>query len=204
MIYHLLTWFYKKGANYVLKMLNFVKSRIRKYLFDEVWLEDYKKLGMKIGDNCSIQAGVTFDYSFCWLIKIGNNVTIGPEAYILAHDASTKEKLNFSKVGSITIEDNVFIGARALIMPGVTIGKNSIVAAGSIVTKTVPENSIVAGNPAKVITSTFEYIEKNKKLFKQSDVYDYSYTIHGDVTNIKKEKMYNELKNKVGLLLAKN
>ncbi|MBY0145903.1 acyltransferase [Neobacillus niacini] len=156
---------------------------------------------MKIGKNCKIQAGVTFDYSFCWLIKIGNNVTIAPEAFILAHDASTMKELHYTKVGSITIEDNVFIGARALIMPGVTIGKNSIVAAGSIVTKSVPENSIVAGNPAKVISTTNEYLEKNKKLFKQSSVYDYSYK--GDATNLKKEKMFGELENKVGYLLAR-
>ncbi|MDR7079132.1 maltose O-acetyltransferase [Neobacillus niacini] len=183
------------------KLFNFIKSRIRKYLFEEVWLKDYKKLGMKIGDNCSIQAGVTFDYSFCWLINIGNNVTIGPEAYILAHDASTIKELNFTKVGSITIEDNVFIGARALILPGVTIGKNSIVAAGSIVTKTVPENSIVAGNPAKVITSKDEYLEKNKMLFKESYVFEHSY-IRGNDSGLKKEKVYSELKNKIGYLLA--
>lgn len=187
----------------MLKIFNFFRSRIRKYLFEEIWLEDYKKLGMKIGDNCSIQSGVIFDYSFCWLIKIGNNVTIGPEAYFLAHDASTKKELDYSKVGSITIEDNVFIGARALIMPGVTIGKNSIVASGSIVTKSVPENSIVAGNPAKVIASTDEFLEKNKKFLKQSNVYDHSYTIKGNATNLQKEKMYGELKNKVGILLAR-
>ena len=60
-----------------------------------------------------------------------------------------KHLVNYTKIGSITIEDNVFIGARALIMPRVTIGKNSIVAAGSIVTKSIPKGSIVAGNPAK-------------------------------------------------------
>lgn len=156
---------------------------------------------MKIGENCTIQAGVTFDYSLCWLIKIGNNVTIAPEAFLLAHDASTIKELHYTKVGPITIEDNVFIGARALIMPGVTIGKNSIVAAGSIVTKSVPENSIVAGNPAKVISTTNEYLEKNKKLFKQSSVFDYSYI--GNITNVKKEMMYGDLKNKIGFLLAR-
>lgn len=186
----------------MLKIFNFFKSRIRKYLLDEIWLEDYKKLGIKIGENCSIQTGVTFDYSFCWLIKIGNNVTIAPEAYILAHDASTKKELYCTKVGAVTIEDNVFIGARALIMPGVTIGKNSIVAAGSIVTKSVPENSIVAGNPAKVITSKVEYLEKNKKLLKESNVYNYSY-IKGNDKYLIKEKMYDELENKVGYLLAR-
>ncbi|MBT2736732.1 DapH/DapD/GlmU-related protein [Bacillus sp. ISL-7] len=123
------------SINFVLKIFNFIKLKIGKYLLKEIWLEDYKKSGMKIGENCTIQAGVTFDYSFCWLTKIGNNVTIAPEAFFLAHDASTMKELHYTKVGSITIEDNVYIGARSLIMPGVTIGKNSIVAAGSIVKK---------------------------------------------------------------------
>ncbi|MEH6949739.1 acyltransferase, partial [Bacillus sp. JJ634] len=139
------------------KIVNYVKTRLRKYILEEIWLEDYIKLGMIIGENCSIQPGVVFDYSHCWLIKIGDNVTIAPEAYILAHDASTKSISDFTKIGNVTIKDNVFIGARALIMPGVTIGENSIIAAGSVVTKSIPEGSIVASNPAKVISSIDKY-----------------------------------------------
>ncbi len=120
----------------------------------------------------------------------------------MAHDASTMKELQYIKIGSITIEDNVFIGARALIMPGVTIGKNSIVAAGSIVTKTVPENSIVAGNPAKVITSKDEYLEKNENLFGRSNVFDFSY-IKGNDSDSNKEIVYGELKSKIGYLIAR-
>jgi maltose O-acetyltransferase len=56
----------------------------------------------------------------------------------------------------IKVEDNVWIGANATILPGVTIGKNSIVGAGAVVTKDVPENTIVGGNPAKVIRNITE------------------------------------------------
>lgn len=102
-----------------MKILNYLKSRMRKFLFEEIWFEDYIKLGMKIGNNCSIQPGVVFDYSHCWLISIGNNVTIAPEAYLLAHDASTKRLNRYTKIGSVQIKDNVFIGASAVIMPGI-------------------------------------------------------------------------------------
>lgn len=167
-------------------------------MLEEIWLEDYIKLGMKIGENCSIQPGVVFDYSHCWLIKIGNNVTIAPQAYLLAHDASTKTLINYTKIGSVTIEDNVFIGARALIMPGVTIEKNSIVAAGSIVTKSIPAGSIVAGNPAKVIANVADYMVKIHKLKNGTKIYDRRYTLGGNISYSDRNKMYEELINEIG------
>jgi maltose O-acetyltransferase len=64
------------------KLVNYFRARIRKYFFEEIWLEDCIKRGMLLGTNCSIQPGVIFDYSHCWLIKIGNNnVNIAPQAY---------------------------------------------------------------------------------------------------------------------------
>lgn len=181
-----------------MKVLNYLRARIRKFLFEEIWLEDYVRLGMKIGYNCSIQPGVVFDYSHCWLIKIGNNVTIAPNAYLLAHDASTKRLNGFTKVGSINIKDNVFIGARAIIMPGVTIGENSIVAAGSIVTKSVPDGCVVGGNPAKFITDTKSYKERNEGLLSSSYIYDSKYTLKGNVPKIYKQQMFTDLIDNVG------
>jgi maltose O-acetyltransferase len=185
----------------VKRVINFVRSRIRKYILEEIWLEDYIRKGMRIGDNCSIQPGVIFDYSHCWLIKIGNNVTIAPQAYLLTHDASTKRLNNHTKIGSITVEDNVFIGARALILPGITIGKNSIIAAGSIVTKSIPEGSIVSGNPAQVIYTIEKYIEKNNRLMECSKVYDHSYTLSGNISSLDRVKMYEELINEIGFVV---
>jgi len=182
------------------KAVYFIKARIRKYLLDEIWLEDYIKLGMKVGKNCSIQPQVTFDYSHCWLISIGDNVTIAPQAYLLAHDASTKRRLNYAKVGSIVIEDNVFIGARAIVMPGVTIGRNSIVAAGSVVTKSVSEGCIVAGNPARSIMNVEEYLDKMINKLESSEKYGEAYTLHGKITDEKKTEMYEALINRTGFV----
>lgn len=159
-----------------MKIINFLRYRIRKFLMEEITLEDYIKRGMIVGENCSIMDGSTFDYGHCNLITIGNNVTIAPQAYLLAHDASTKRDLGYTKIGRIDIKDNVFIGARALIMPGVTIGENSIVAAGSVVTKDVKPNTVVAGNPAKEIISKEEYINKNKESLKVYPKFSYDYS----------------------------
>ncbi len=89
-------------------------------------------------------------------IEIGKNVMIGPEVMMLTggHDYKDPDKLLVDQkiiCAPILISDDVWIGARAIILPGVSIGQRSIVAAGSVVTKDVGENVIVAGNPARRI-----------------------------------------------------
>lgn len=182
------------------RLFNFLRSRARKIILEELWIEDYIKQGMTIGENCSIQPGVVFDYSHCWLIKLGNNVTIAPEAYLLAHDATSKNIIGYTKLGSVTIEDNVFIGARAIILPGVTIGENTIVAAGSVVTKSIGKDCVVAGNPAKCICTKQEYSEKMKDLLSNNTPFSADYHI-GNISNDKKENMYKMLKEQMGLII---
>ncbi len=107
------------------------------------------------GRNISIGDYTTINRN-CYLdgrvgIKIGNSVSISPEVYILSltHDAQNR---NFVTVGKeVIIEDYVWLGARAIIMPGVKLGKGSIVGAGSVVTKDVEPYTIVGGIPAKKI-----------------------------------------------------
>lgn len=114
------------------------------------------------------------DVNHGFLLTIGNNVTLS-NAKILTHDGSTKRALGYSRVGRVTIGDNVFVGAGAIILPGVTIGNDVIVGAGAVVTKDVPNDSVVAGNPAKVIGSTAAYIEKNKAMMNDSNVWNTHY-----------------------------
>ena len=121
-----------------------------------------KYLGVKIGKNCRIYVR---DFgSEPWLIKIGNNVTITSGVKILTHDGSTwlmnDKKGRRYLFRKIEIGDNVFIGVNSILMPGVKIEKDVIIAAGSIVTKSVPKGSIVAGNPAVIIGNYYNYEEK--------------------------------------------
>ncbi|WP_406944826.1 acyltransferase [Halobacillus sp. SY10] len=148
-------------------------------------------MGLKVGKNSQIGPGVVIDYSHCWLIEIGDNVSITNQVMLLAHDASTKRLKDFeyTKVGSIKIEDNAFIGVRSLIMPGVTIGKNSIVAGGSVVTKSVPPDTIVGGIQAKKIGTLDQYEESRKKHFMNTKkIYEKDYTISGNIDHAKKIK----------------
>ncbi|GAA4274185.1 hypothetical protein GCM10022258_34810 [Aquimarina gracilis] len=158
-------------------------------------------MGMKVGDNVQQLNEVTFDYSHCWLIEIGNNVVFAPQVYLLAHDASTKRELGYTKIAKIKIKDGTFIGARALIMPGVTIGENSIVAAGSVVVKSVPPNTIVGGNPAREIAKTDVYIQKHRESLKAAVKYDEKWTVHNGITEEMRKKMSKDLDDKIGYVV---
>ena len=155
-------------------------------------------MGLVVGKNFKRLNGVIIDPSHCWLIKIGDNVTLAPRVHILAHDASTKNFLGYTKIGRVIIGDNVFIGAETVVLPNVTIGDNVIVGANSTVTKDIPSNSVVIGSPAKVICSLDEYLVKNKNLIKKSPVYDKKYTLTANITDEMKKQQYDELDSRVG------
>lgn len=109
--------------------------------------------GVKIGKNVYIDRGVFFDTSRPYLITIQDNVEIGPNAMIIATDSSYNHI--FTEVSilykSVEIRKNAYIGAGAIILPGVIIGESAIVGAGAVVTKAVPSRTIVVGVPARKI-----------------------------------------------------
>ena len=128
-------------------------------------VELLRKKGVVIGENVHIY-GSSVDGNYGGCIKIGNNVTI-TGACILAHDASTKKALGYTKVGRVHIGDNVFIGYGSVIIPETFIGDNVIIGAGSIVRGKVDSDSVVVGNPAKKVCSYSEYIDKNRQLLNE-------------------------------------
>ena len=120
---------------------------IRKYrnkLIKEENIDDLIKKGLTVGKNFNMQKGCILDSSHCWLIEIGNDVTLAPRVHILAHDASTKRKLGYKKIGKVKIGNNVFIGANTTILPNVKIGNNVVIGANSLVSKDIQDNTVVA------------------------------------------------------------
>ncbi len=139
----------------------------------EQHIQTLVKRGLKIGKNVFINFGCIIDDNFCWLVEIGDNVTLAPNVHILAHDASTKRTLGYTKIGKVKIGNDVFIGAGTIILPGVTIDDKVVIGSGCVVTKNIPSNSVAVGNPAKVICSYDEYIEKQRKVLDVSTKFPY-------------------------------
>lgn len=162
-------------------MLKLIR-RIKRFLFGGGYTADELiKNGAKIGKNFDNYG--TIDIKFAHLFICGDNVTFASGSRVLLHDASTKKPLGVSKIGRVEIGSNVFVGADAVILCNTKIGTNVIIGAGSVVTKDVPDNQVVAGNPAKIICSYDDYIQKNKFLMVDKDF--------SSIKN-KKEKRYKE------------
>ena len=147
----------------VMKLLKKVIDKIRdRFLSDE---EYARRIGVKIGKHCYISTR-RFP-SEAYLISIGDYVRIAPNTMFFTHGGlwSIRKKYkdkNIDYFGKITIGDYTYIGEGCMIMPGVTIGTNVIIGAGSVVTKSVPDNCMVAGNPIKYIGNTEAFYEKIK------------------------------------------
>ena len=123
-----------------------------------------RHIGVKIGTNCLI--AIRKWSSEPYLVTIGNNVQITIGVSIHTHGGANiirKSIPDFDAFGKVVINDWAYIGAYAQIMPGVTIGEGAIVAAGSVVTKSVAPHTVVGGNPAKFICTTDDYIKNNEK-----------------------------------------
>ena len=120
---------------------------------------------------------------------------------MLAHDASMHNVLGYTKIGCVSIGNGVFIGAGSVVLPNVKIGDNSIIGAGSVVTKDVPPNVVCAGNPARVLSTLDEFIDKNRELMKKSFLYQEEYTLRGNISEAKKNQQREELKKKNGYVV---
>jgi maltose O-acetyltransferase len=108
-----------------------------------------RRSGVCIGENSRINRDCSLDVRGG--VKIGDNVSISPEVAIVTAAHSAVDPAFRVEVKPVMIEDNVWIGMRAMILGGVTLGRGSVVAAGAVVTKDVPPLTIVAGIPAKPV-----------------------------------------------------
>lgn len=128
-----------------------------------------KKKGANLANDAIIYSNIDAFGSEPYLICIGSKTTISSNVTFFTHDGGMRVLNNLNKfeqkvdkLGKIEIGENCFIGAHSIILPNVKIGDNCIIGAGAVVTKSFPENSVIAGVPAKSICSIDDYYEKNK------------------------------------------
>lgn len=118
--------------------------------------------GVEMGSNNFVAS--QFWGSEPYLIKIGNNCQITNGVNLFTHGGAGAVRQYYPKFdcfGRVIIGDYVYIGSNTLVMPGVTVGDNVLIAAGSVVANSVPSNVVIGGNPAKIICTLDQYIEKN-------------------------------------------
>ncbi|QDS37443.1 acyltransferase [Brevibacillus brevis] len=130
-------------------MKNFIVIQLSRYTPVVSWKNWMYRtfLRMEVGQHSAVALMVMMDIMFPEKIKIGRNCVIGYNTTILAHEYLIDEY----RLGEVIIEDAVLVGANTTILPGVTIGKGAIVAAGTVVHKDVPPGAFVGGNPMQLI-----------------------------------------------------
>lgn len=156
-------------------------------------VEFLRSRGVQIGGNVNL-INTEIDWCHGFLVSIGNRVTL-TGVKILAHDGSTQIPFGVSRVGKVTIGDEVFVGHGTIILPNVRIGSRVVVGAGSVVTKDIPDNSVAAGNPARVIGTYDDFLKKHAAQMESRPVY---HTLWTDKTWEEREQMRRELEDGIG------
>lgn len=144
-----------------------LKDLYRLYLQKINPLKYAKKVGVNFVDGELHLYGRVAWSTEPWIITLGKNVHITNGVKFITHDGGTlifrKEVPDLEITKPIVIGDDVYIGNDVVILPGVTVGNRVIIGAGAIVSKDIPDNSVVVGVPARVVKTADEYLEKIKR-----------------------------------------
>ena len=175
---------YQKGMVMPMSIRQAVRNMLMR-LNREVPTETLVKRGMKVGKNFNRQQGCFIDPTHCFLIEIGEDVTMSIRVTLMAHDASTKKLTGYTKIGRIKVGDHVFIGAGTTVLPGVTIGDGALIGAGSDQTHDVPAGAVAAGVPARVISTAEQLKQKALADMEKAPRFDASYRMGGGLDQAK-------------------
>jgi maltose O-acetyltransferase len=155
--------------------------------------------GLMLGTGAYINETATVDPDFLWLISIDDGAVIANHVHIIAHDASTRQFTGYTRIARVHIGKRAYVGAGAIILPGVTIGDSAVIGAGSVVRRDVDPGTIVVGNPAQVVGTVDEFAAKHKARQAVRPCYpSYGFSGYGPVPPQNMERARRELANGSG------
>jgi maltose O-acetyltransferase len=189
-------------VNPVAKFMHLI-NRARLALDGSFYPEYLRRQGVRIGRNSRVLYPSYIDGRLPYLIEIGDDVTVSLYVTILTHDATTAYAGDLIKVGRVVIRDRCFIGANSTIMCNVTIGPNSIVGAGSVVTRDIPPDTVCAGNPARVVCSTEEFVKRHAELGRRLPLFEASNYPHPYIPEAVKEELRQALAGTYGYFCSR-
>ncbi len=163
------------GAIKRIRPANTLLTRLRR----DPDVERLVKRGLRLGRNVFIGRDAYLAELCPWLLTIGDDVTIGMHVTIYTHDSSTKRRIGYTVVSPVEISERAYIGGLCVVLPGVTIGANAVVGAGSVVRQDVPPDAVVAGSPARVVGSIEEFRRRNADRLEKSPRYESVWALGG-------------------------
>lgn len=181
--------------------LSALTDQIRIWRNERRW-QKLRALGMSIGRQVNLPYSTWIDTSHCHLISIGDFCGFGEGCLILAHDAMCNEWLDATRLGRVTIRESCHFGARTIILPGVEIGPRVIVGAGSVVTKSIPPDSVAAGNPARVICTLGALLDKQRERMKSAALWEYEQMDLARMSEVFRKNMRDALAERDGFAVG--
>jgi len=178
-----------------------MKRRLERARLRRRW-KHLQALGMRIGKGVNLPASTLIDDSHCFLISIGDYCGFGEQCHILAHDAQMNEYLDATRLGRVVIRESCHIGARTVILPGVEMGPRTVVGANSVVSKSLPANTVCAGAPAKVLATMDEYLDRHRAAIEAGPTFDFENYDINVITEKRKAEMVAALAGKDGYMIG--
>lgn len=189
-------------------MLNFFFERLLRFyerfeIYRKIrWWNMLTSRGMKIGNGVNFPRSTWIDIPHCFLISIGDNCGFGANCAILAHDAMPNEYIDATRIAKIIIHESCHFGMGTIILPGVEIGPYSVVGAGSVVNRDIPARSVAFGNPARVICTLDEFLDKHKERMKTAPVFPYTPYGESGLTSERMNEILEKLDRSSGYIVG--
>ncbi len=186
--------------------IKYIRERIKEILCVNPSMDErihaLREWGMIVGEDCYLAPDAEIESPWATHVKLGDRVTLARGVRFISHDACLWRSMGASRIGVIEVDDDVFIGAFSIVLPNIRIGKGAIVAAGSVVTKDVPEGLLVGGNPARVIQSVLALQEKVRTRMATAPTFGEEYRVKCGGTVEMRRQMRSAMPDGDGYILS--